>query len=239
MFPAGWSQHRMTSVQAGLPTGLYAITPEQVGGWESVSESAADSRLLDEVSGCLHGGARTVQYRDKRPELIPRLALAKAIRDLCRQHAARFIVNDDLDLALDVGADGVHLGRSDLDCASARARAGAAFLIGISCYDSLPHARQAVRDGASYVAFGSAFVSSTKPHAIRAPLALYRQATRELDCPVVAIGGITPQNAPPLIDAGCHALAVISGLFDTADPGAAAREFSTLFQAQTGGNRLE
>ena len=136
---------------------------------------------------------------------------------LCREYKAAFIINDSLELAREVGADGVHLGKADLPCAEARRRAGPDLLIGVSCYDSLQRARQAVRDGASYVAFGSAFASPTKPAAVRADLPLFRQAVNELQIPVVAIGGITPTNASDLVAAGCHALAVISGLFNVPD----------------------
>lgn len=239
MYRAGWRRRRMARARSGLPRGLYAVTPEQIGGPESLVDPVADSRLLERVDRCLSGGACIVQYRDKNPDPKRRLAMACAISDLCRQHAAVFIVNDDIDLALEIGADGVHLGKSDLACAPARARAGAEFLIGISCYDSLPMARRALEDGASYVAFGSAFPSPTKPAAVRAPLSLYQQATQELAIPVVAIGGIRPDNASPLVSAGCHALAVISSLFDAADTRATAREFSQLFGTSAADDRLE
>ncbi len=240
MFRAAWRPCRMARARPGLPRGLYAVTPEPVRGPNSrVDPAAADSRLLTQVSRCLRGGASIVQYRDKVSNPQQRRELASAINDLCRQHAAVFIVNDDIDLALEIGADGVHLGESDLACAPARACAGGEFLIGISCYDSLPRARRALEDGASYVAFGSAFPSPTKPAAVRAPLSLYQQAARELAIPVVAIGGITTNNAPLLVRAGCHALAVISSLFDAADTVATARVFSQLFETSAADDRLE
>jgi len=240
MFRAGWRRRRMVRSGPGLPRGLYAVTPEPIRGPNSrVDAGAADSRLLAQVNGCLRGGASIVQYRDKVSNPKQRRALASAINDLCRQHAAVFIVNDDIDLALEIGADGVHLGEADLACAPARARAGGNLLIGVSCYDSLPRARRALEDGASYVAFGSAFPSPTKPAAVLAPLSLYQQAARELAIPVVAIGGITTDNAPLLVSAGCHALAVISSLFDAADTVATARVFSQLFETSAPDDRLE
>lgn len=213
-----------------LPRGLYAITPEQIADMEL---------LLDMVRRCLAGGARTIQYRHKGPEETRRRAEAQAIGALCREYKAAFVINDSLELAQEVGADGVHLGKVDLTCAEARRRAGPDLLIGVSCYDSLQRARQAVRDGASYVAFGSAFASPTKPTAVRAELPLFREAATELQIPVVAIGGITPTNAPDLVAAGCHALAVISGLFNVPDITATAAAFSALFGSDTTADRLE
>jgi len=213
-----------------LPRGLYAITPEQI---------ADTALLLDMVGRCLAGGARTIQYRHKGPEETRRSTEAQAIGALCREYKAAFIINDSLELAREVGADGVHLGKADLPCAEARRRAGPDLLIGVSCYDSLQRARQAVRDGASYVAFGSAFASPTKPAAVRADLPLFRQAVNELQIPVVAIGGITPTNASDLVAAGCHALAVISGLFNVPDITATAATFSALFGSDPAEDRLE
>lgn len=213
-----------------LPRGLYAITPGQI----------MDSKLLlDMIRQCLAGGARTIQYRHKGADRRRRWSDAQAIRDLCRESGATFIVNDDLELALELGADGVHLGREDLPCTEARRQAGDKLLIGVSCYDSLQRARQAAADGASYVAFGSAFPSPTKPVAVSADLPLYRQAARELQVPVVAIGGITPGNGAELVAAGCHALAVISGLFNAPDITATAAAFSALFRSDLAGDRLE
>lgn len=205
-----------------LPRGLYAITPGEMPDF---------GRLLEMIGQCLAGGARTVQFRDKGTDHVRRREQALAISALCRRHDAAFVVNDDLALALEVGADGVHLGGSDLPCAEARRQAGTGLLIGVSCYDSVSSARAAIAAGASYVAFGSAFPSPTKPDAVSATLPLYRRAAAELGVPVVAIGGITPANAPGLISAGCHAVAVISSLFGAADIRAQARAFSGLFES--------
>lgn len=213
-----------------LPRGLYAITPEQV---------TDTARLLDMVRRCLAGGTRTIQYRSKGSDRTRLWSEAQAISALCRQYGATFIINDHLDLARDIGADGVHLGKDDQSCAEARQQAGADLVVGVSCYDSLPRARQAVADGASYVAFGSAFPSPTKPGVVRADLSLYRQAAAELHIPVVAIGGITPHNAADLISAGCHAVAVISALFDATDLTPTAAAFSALFGSDAAADRLE
>jgi len=196
--------------------GLYAITPD-------------GSAVEEKVRQALEGGIALLQYR--RKESASR-AEASALLALCRRHGVPFIVNDDVQLALAVDADGVHIGRDDGDLGAARA-ALRGKLLGVSCYDSLAAARRAVTAGADYVAFGSVFPSTTKPGAVRAPLQLFEEA-RTLDVPLVAIGGITPQNAPAVVRAGADALAVISALFDAPDIGARARDFGRLFATRPG-----
>jgi thiamine-phosphate pyrophosphorylase len=144
-----------------------------------------------------------------------------------------FIVNDDLDLAAAVGADGVHLGRDDAHPRRARHRLGRRALIGISCYNQLERAREAQALGADYAAFGRFFPSHTKPSAVQADPELLRRARREIDLPLVAIGGITPENAGFLLDAGADMLAVVDGVFGADDVRAAARSFTELFGPQT------
>jgi thiamine-phosphate pyrophosphorylase len=148
---------------------------------------------------------------------------------MCREYAVPFIVNDDVALALECGADGVHLGRDDGALSAARA-ALRGKLLGASCYDSLPAARAAVAAGADYIAFGSVFPSPTKPAAVRAPLTLFSEA-RSLGVPLVAIGGITLQNAPQLLAAGADSLAVISDLFEAPDIRERARAYAMLFKS--------
>jgi len=199
--------------------GLYALTPDHSGIGE----------MIECVAAALEGGATAVQYRNKTaaPEL--RLQQARALRSLCVGRGATFIINDDIDLARSVDADGVHLGRGDATIALARARLGTTSLIGASCYDSLERAEAAVAAGADYIAFGSFFPSNTKPDAVRAELPLLSSAKARWKVPVVAIGGITPGNAGALIDAGADSVAVISALFDAGDVAAAARSFVALF----------
>ena len=196
--------------------GLYAITPELV---DTVT-------LLRCVAQALEGGIAMLQYRRKGRQHIDE---AKTLARMCRERSVPFIVNDDVTLALEVDADGVHLGRDDGELVAARAKLGGR-LLGASCYDSLATARTAVAAGASYVAFGSVFPSSTKPAAVRAPLTLFREA-RSLGVPLVAIGGITLQNAPQLLAAGADCAAVISDLFDAQDIAARARAYGMLFQS--------
>ena len=194
--------------------GLYAITPE-----------AADTEvLLRQVSAALEGGIALLQYRRKQ-HAGPQEAATLAA--LCRRSGVPFIVNDDIELALACGADGVHLGRDDGTLATARSKLGGK-LLGASCYNSLDAARAAAAAGADYIAFGSVFPSSTKPSAVQAPHALFGEA-RPLGVPMVAIGGITLENAPQLLAAGADAIAVISDLFDAPDIAARARAYGKLF----------
>jgi len=210
------------ALQASAPrpiAGLYALTPD-------LSDTGA---LTECVGAALAGGAQAIQYRNKTaaPEL--RLRQARALRALCAGRGATFIINDDIDLARAVDADGVHLGRDDEAIAAARGRLRATALIGASCYDSLERAEAAVAAGADYIAFGSFFPSSTKPQAVRAELSLLSAAKARWSVPVVAIGGISVDNAGVLVDAGADAVAVISALFGAADVAAAARSFVALF----------
>lgn len=169
--------------------------------------------LLERVAAALRGGASVVQYRDKSADTARRQRQASALAQLCRRHGAALIVNDDVDLALAVNADGVHLGRDDASPAMARVRLGAAALIGATCYDRLELAAPALAAGADHVAFGRFYPSSTKPGEVYASLELLRAARATLDCPIVCIGGIRPDNAAPLVAAGADALAVGSALF--------------------------
>jgi|SRR6056297_80003 len=195
--------------------GLYAVTPEGLDG----------SALLRSVSQALSGGAAIVQYRSgSRADRES----ARALVDLCRRYDAMLIVNDDSRLAADVDADGVHLGRHDESIEHARQVVGAARIIGVSCYDDLGRAEDLAARGADYLAFGSMHVSPTKPEAVRCrPEVL--TAARRLGRPVVAIGGITLERAPALIDAGADLLAVISDLFCASDIEARAAAYSDLF----------
>ncbi|GAB4124695.1 MAG: thiamine phosphate synthase [Sideroxydans sp.] len=200
--------------------GLYAITPDEPDTTE----------LLRKVRLALRGGARLLQYRNKSAAPALRQQQAQALRQLTREFAATFIINDEVELAAHVEADGVHLGAADGDLAAARAALGRGKLIGASCYNRLPSAYEAVRQGADYVAFGAFFPSSVKPGAVQADVALLVEARRELNVPLVAIGGITPDNGASLVAAGAHALAVISALWDSADIVQTTKKFSNLFQ---------
>ncbi len=201
-------------------SGLYAVTPE-------LTDSAA---LVDKVDAALRGGASLVQYRSKAIADSLRRSQAGEIAGLCKTHHALFIVNDSAALAWAVDADGVHLGKDDGDVIAARGMLGPGKLIGVSCYNDIGRARKALAQGADYVAFGSFFSSGTKPRALRAGMELLQIATAEISLPLVAIGGITEDNAGGLIAAGADAIAVLGALFNAIDVEAQARRFVRLFQ---------
>jgi thiamine-phosphate pyrophosphorylase len=200
--------------------GLYAIADTQY---------LDDTRLIDAVAQAIAGGARVIQYRDKKHAAVERTRQASELAKLCRQQGALFIVNDDVTLAKEIQADGVHLGREDASLAQARAQLGPQAIIGVSCYNELARAETAEKQGADYVAFGRFFPSRTKPQAVQAGLELLREAKRKLHIPIVAIGGITPENGAALIAAGADALAVIEGVFGQADIRGAAQRYVRLF----------
>ena len=205
--------------------GLYVIADTQY---------LDDTRLLPAVGEAIAGGARIVQYRDKKHVAEDRVRQATELASLCRQHGALFIINDDVALAKQVQAAGVHLGREDASLAQARERLGPGVMIGVSCYNDLARAVQAQTDGADYVAFGSFFPSRTKPQAVRAGLELLCAAKQKLRVPVVAIGGITPENGAHLLAAGADALAVVEGVFGQVDIKAAAERYTQLFTCRAG-----
>ncbi len=202
--------------------GLYAITPEDY----------LLPRLSALVEMAVKGGARFVQYRNKTAPPPLRRAQAADLLRICRARGAYLIVNDDVELALAVGADGVHLGRDDHpleELAAVRKRLGPERILGVSCYDDLQRAEAAAAAGADYLAIGSVFASATKPGATRATLDLLAEAKRRFGKPVVAIGGITVDNAGMAIAAGADMVAVISDLFDAMDIAGRARQFVQLF----------
>jgi len=205
-----------------FPSGVYALT----------RETADTALLLAQVEAALAGGVAAVQYRDKSDDVARRHGQVCELVTLCRRFGVPLIVNDDLRLADLAGADGVHLGRDDASLAEARIILGPGKLIGASCYQSLERARAAQQAGADYVAFGSFFPSPTKPAAGRAEPDLLRGAAQEIRLPLVAIGGITRDNAAALLDAGADSLAVLSALFDATDIRASARDLNHLFESE-------
>ena len=204
--------------------GLYAITSAEL--------CADPARLLAAVAGALRGGATLIQFRDKHGAPAARLASARALAALCHDHGARLIINDDVALALDCGADGVHLGAADAPLAQARQALGARAILGASCGPYLERAHAAIAAGADYVAFGRFFPSRTKPDAPQATVELLRRARGELQLPICAIGGVTPDNGGALVAAGADLIAAVEGVFGAAEPAAvkiAARAYARLF----------
>ena len=211
------------SIDPNIIRGLYAITPE----------TADTPRLLNQVQQAIDGGVRVLQYRAKTLAPALREVQAHALATLCKRQGIPLIINDHRALARACNAAGVHLGRNDNtslnkdDYGSERP-----LIVGVSCYDSLQLALDAQHAGASYVAFGSFFPSRTKPDAVRATLSLLREARRQLDLPIVAIGGIDLDQVDALIEAGADAVAVISALFEAPDISGMARQFNHHFQGR-------
>jgi thiamine-phosphate pyrophosphorylase len=198
--------------------GLYAVTPDE----------ADTARLLALSGAILRGGACALQYRNKTATRELALEQAQALRALAREFNVPFAVNDSIELALACDADAIHVGESDTAVAELRASVGQRLRIGASCYGSIERAAAVVAAGADYIAFGGFYPSRVKKYPVTTPLSMLADA-RALGVPVVAIGGITAQNAQPLIDAGADAVAVISGVFAAPDPEAAARSIVALF----------
>jgi thiamine-phosphate pyrophosphorylase len=205
-----------------LRDGLYVITDSRL---------TPAASLLERVDQAIAGGATVIQYRDKLASVSERYIQADRLAELCRRRRVPLIVNDDAALAAAVRASGVHLGESDSTVEAARARLGQDAIIGVSCYNSMERAHEAVAQGASYVAFGRFFASHSKPDARPADSGLLSRARRELAVPVVAIGGITPDNAGTLVAAGANLLAVIHGVFGQQDVRAAAAGYLRHFPA--------
>jgi thiamine-phosphate pyrophosphorylase len=205
-------------VKRGI-SGLYAVTPD----------TADTPGLLANVEAALSGGARLLQYRNKTASAALRLTQGRALLALCWEYQVPLIINDYLELALALDAHGLHIGGEDGSITEARNRLGPDKILGVSCYGRIDNALAAAGAGATYVAFGGFFPSKVKPGAARTPVELLGEAKRGLKLPIVAIGGITLDNAPALLAAGADSVAVISALFDAPDIRGAARRFSNLF----------
>lgn len=209
--------------------GLYAITPAYPGSAARTPGSPGAHTLAAQVEQVIAGGARMVQYREKSGDAVKRLHEARQLLRVCRNAKVPLIINDDPALAVRLGADGVHLGRTDMDPLEARSRLGPAKIIGVSCYNQFKRAVYAQEAGADYAAFGSFFPSATKPFAVRADADLLRRGRASLSIPLVAIGGITPENGRLLIAAGADMLAVVDAVFGQPNVRSAAAAFNALF----------
>jgi thiamine-phosphate pyrophosphorylase len=196
-----------------LPSPLYAILDP------SLARGRDLPNLLEAVLG---GGCRLVQLREKTLPLMDLLPLARLVARRCREVGALFIVNDRADLALAVGADGLHVGQDDLPARRARDLLKPGMILGVSTHDA-EQARRAVADGADYIAVGSIFPTATKAGFQLVGLDLIRRVREEVSVPLVGIGGITADNAEMVLAAGADAVAVISALCAAPDPGTATR----------------
>ena len=203
-----------------MKNALYAITDSQL---------LPGDTLLSAVNAALKGGCTFVQYRDKSTDNARRFAEAKTLLGLCMQHQATLLINDDVNLAKEVGAHGVHLGQEDTNPVAARIILGSSAIIGVTCHDSLELAQKAIKDSANYIAFGRFFSSNTKPDASPAPLGLLTEARAKFPTTkIAAIGGITLENAKSVLDAGADMIAVCHSLFASADIEAQAKLFSAM-----------
>ena len=185
-------------------SGLYAITNENL---------MPEETFLSMAQAAISSGISLLQYRDKSINKNKRYAQATALKKLCDKHNVFFIINDDIELTIQVDADGIHIGKNDLTLERTRKQLGPNKIIGVSCYNQISLAEDAVNAGASYIAFGSFFGSSIKPDAPNASIELISSFKKKHDTPVCCIGGITHNNYPPLINAGADMLAVISDIF--------------------------
>jgi len=201
--------------------GLYAITD---------CNNLSEAELLKKSEDILKVGVSFFQYRNKETNQKKKKELALQLQSLCHKYKTPFIINDDVLLAKDLSADGVHLGQDDDDLKNARNILGSK-IIGISCYNDLNLAKIAEKAGADYVAIGSFFPSVTKPNAKKAGTELVQKAKDNLTIPIVAIGGITPENGKHLIDANIDYIAVISGLYSAKDTTGATTNYKNLFQS--------
>ena len=205
--------------------GLYAITNEDID--------------FDNIEAVLKGGCKVLQYRVKKTPSAQQLKDARSLQKLCHSYKCLFLINDNIALAKEINSDGVHLGQQDSSIENARVLLGEQAIIGITCHNSLGLALVAEQQGASYIAFGAFFNSKTKPQAQRAELELLQQAKQQLSIPIIAIGGITRDNAPLVIERGADMVAVVNDLFasslsthkNTDEIEQRAKQFSILFKS--------
>jgi thiamine-phosphate pyrophosphorylase len=213
------------TVKGAFPgRGLYVITD---------SERLDFPELYRRTEAILAAGVPVLQYRDKTAGPVPRRERALALRRLCDRHGTLFLINDDVQLARDIGGAGVHIGADDMSYDEARRLLGKSAIIGVSCYNRLDLAQDAQEQGASYVAFGAFFSTRTKLRTVPADTELLVRARTLARIPIVAIGGITPENGSTLLRAGADLLAVASGIYGSDDPGRVVCKFNVLFDNRT------
>mgnify|MGYP000064715526 CR=1 FL=1 len=202
-----------------MQQGLYLVTPD----WDDTD------RLVETTRTALHAGAAMLQYRHKGASAELRREQAAALLALCRSFNRPLIINDHVELCLTLGADGVHVGGTDASVAEARGVLGPGKIVGASCYGELALARAAQRDGASYIAFGGFYPSRVKQYSFRTDPSIVMQAKAAIALPLVVIGGMTPENAAPLVGRGADMVAAISSIYTAAVPDAVVRAFDALY----------
>ena len=206
-------------VPMALKRGLYLVTPD----WDDTE------RLLRVSEEALRGGAVVLQYRHKTANAAQAFEQAEALLALCRRHGVPMIFNDNVELCLDSDADGMHVGGTDSKVSDVRAAVGNGKIVGASCYGSLALAHEAAQAGASYIAFGGFYPSQVKQYEVGTPPELIAQAKAAIDLPVVVIGGMTVENAAPLVAQGADMAAAISAVYAAVEPEAMARKFIALW----------
>ena len=199
--------------------GLYLVTPD----WDDTE------RLVAVSDAGLKGGAALLQYRHKTASEALRREQATALLALCRRHGKPFVINDYPELCIELDADGVHVGGTDAAVAAVRQQVGPQRIVGASCYGSMELAHAAQAAGASYVAFGGFYPSRIKKYEVSTQVDILARAGSEIALPSVVIGGMTRENAAPLVAAGADMVAVISSVYFAEDPERAARELTGLF----------
>ncbi|MGZ3255039.1 MAG: thiamine phosphate synthase [Burkholderiaceae bacterium] len=199
--------------------GLYLVTPD----WDDTRN------LLSVTESALRGGAALVQYRHKTASAELRQEQAECLLELCRSYQRPLIINDHVELCIALGADGVHVGGTDASVAKVRAALGPEKIVGASCYGDMQLARDAHQAGASYVAFGGFYPSRVKKYPVTTSPDIIVNAKKEVPLPNVVIGGMTQDNAAPLVMRGADMVAVISSVYMAGDPEGAARRFAQLF----------
>jgi len=201
----------------GLTPGLYVVTEDQQLGFD---------QLLIKTEIILECGISALQYRRKNAPYKQKIIEASALKRLCSDNKTKFIINDDIKLAMEIDSDGVHLGEDDISCQQARTMLGEDKIIGVSCYNDLVRAKQAFQASADYLAFGAMYATTTKQETKKASPELLVTAKQQYNVPLVAIGGITPENCQPLLEAGADLLAVVSCVYHTDFPDKIITEFN-------------
>jgi thiamine-phosphate pyrophosphorylase len=199
--------------------GLYLVTPD----WDDTDA------LIKATKTAFSVGIGLLQYRHKTANGELRLEQASALLKLCRQHNVPFIINDHIDLCITLDADGIHVGGTDASVAVVRTLIGKDKILGASCYGDFALADQAQIAGASYVAFGGFYPSRVKKYEVSTPASIVSKAKSQLTLPVCVIGGMTPDNAKPLVKEGADMVAAISSVYSADDIAIAVKEFAALF----------
>jgi len=200
--------------------GLYVITDKKLINRD---------RFIETVEKSIKGGARIVQLREKGTPENEIISLGREILKVTKSYRIPLIINDSPELAQEIGADGVHLGGEDTSITNARAILGDMAIIGVSCYNQIERGLKAVENGADYVAFGTPYYTPTKPQREPTTIGILREAVNLIkSIPIFAIGGITKENAAPILETGVEGIAVITSVFGSPDPETAARELAAL-----------